>query len=150
MVLYFRLERLVGAALLRRPSGGEHEGEDDAPVDVGLHWFGHDNHCEKMVWAEAEDAGPGQRCFDPSKPSVIYVHGFARRTTARRFRETFNWALNDAAYGLDVNAADAWLDAGWNIGIFYWNTLADEEMPQDTESKIWTSKCVWISIAHSH
>ena len=151
VVLYFRLERLVGAALcLRRPSGGADEGEDDAPVDVGLHWFGHDNHCEKMVWAEAEGAGPGQRCFDPSKPSVIYVHGFARRTTARRFRETFNWAHNDAAYGLDVNAADAWLDAGWNVGIFYWNQLADEEMPQDTESKIWTSKCVQISIAHSH
>ncbi len=37
---------------------------------------------------------------------------------------------------------DAWLDGGWNVGIFYWNQLADEEMPQDTESKIWTSKCV--------
>lgn len=58
----------------------------------------------------------------------------------RRFRETFNWFHNDQVYGLDIDAADAWIDEGWNVGIFYWNYHADEETPQDSECKIWTSK----------
>lgn len=106
VVLYFRLERLVWATVLRRPSGAEYEGEDDAPVDVGLYWFGYGNHCERHAHEPSGGTAP-HRYFDPRKPSVIYVHGFARRTTARCFRETFNWAHNDAAYGLDVNAAGA-------------------------------------------
>jgi hypothetical protein len=47
-------------------------------MDVGLYWFGKGNICERA----AEPGKPG-RFFDPSKPSVIYVHGFSRRTTAR-------------------------------------------------------------------
>lgn len=35
---------------------------------------------------------------------------------------------------------DRWIQAGWNVGAFYWNQYADEELPQDTECKIWTSK----------
>jgi hypothetical protein len=46
----------------------------------------------------------------------------------RRFRETFNWYHNDADYGLDVNAADLWIEAGWNVGVLYWNQHADEVM----------------------
>ncbi len=153
VVLYFRLTRLVSEVVWRTPD--VELCDDDAPVDMGLYWFGLDNKCEKWQPAAAETGGKKSKkkktkrgvadqhghsqFFDPNKPSVIYVHGFSRRTTARKFRETFNWSHNDPQYGLDINSADRWVREGWNIGIFFWNNHADEEMPQDTESKIWTS-----------
>ncbi len=121
VVLCFRLERLLVRGLLRRAAAAKPEGEgeeDDAPVDVGLYFFGYGNHCEKWVDGEPQQR---HRYFDPSKPSAIYVHGFARRTTARRFRETFNWAHNDPAYGLDVNAA-----GGWGCGVGGWIRSVDQ------------------------
>lgn len=60
--------------------------------------------------------------------------------TIRRFRETLNWADNDQEHGLDVDAAGAWIDIGWNVGVYYWNAYADEEFPQDTECKIWVNQ----------
>jgi hypothetical protein len=50
----------------------------DVEPDVGLHWFGPNNVCAKSGYPREENP-----YFDPSKPSVIYVHGFSRRTTAR-------------------------------------------------------------------
>ncbi|TFJ87049.1 hypothetical protein NSK_001383 [Nannochloropsis salina CCMP1776] len=165
VVIYFRLARFLSENVLQTPAVHVHDG-DEAPVDMGLYFFGLDNQCEKWLPSSsssaAEDlaptfpmsllrgrkgkkstigANPKGQCkfFDPYKPTVIYVHGFSRRTTARRFRETFNWAHSDKLYGLDINAADRWVREGWNIGIFFWNNHADEEVPQDTESKIWTS-----------
>jgi len=212
VVIYFRLARFLSENVLQTPAVHVHDG-DEAPVDMGLYFFGLDNQCEKWLPSSSSsaaedlaptfrmsllrgskgkkstiDANPKGQCkfFDPCKPTVIYVHGFSRRTTARRFRETFNWAHSDKLYGLDINAADRWVREGWNIGIFFWNNHADgrcdrregtggcwsercierclypwsacaplvhkahlspisgvlclpEEVPQDTESKIWTS-----------
>jgi hypothetical protein len=45
----------------------------------------------------------------------------------------------DSKYGFDVNLADAWLEAGWNVGSFYWDQLADEDEVTDAEAKIWTA-----------
>lgn len=151
VVIYFRLARFLSENVLQTPAVHVHDG-DEAPVDMGLYFFGLDNQCEKWLPSSsssaAEDlaptfpmsllrgrkgkkstigANPKGQCkfFDPCKPTVIYVHGFSRRTTARRFRETFNWAHSDKLYGLDINAADRWVREGWNIGIFFWNNHAD-------------------------
>jgi len=35
--------------------------------------------------------------------------------------------------------ADAWIKAGWNIGIFYWDMFSDEPNVLDAEAKIWTA-----------
>jgi len=41
--------------------------------------------------------------------------------------------------GIDIDAADAWINKGWNIGIFYWNQFADESEVKDAEAKIWSA-----------
>ncbi len=99
----------------------------------GLHWYGLGNACEK-------DDPHFHPLFDPTKPTVIYVHGYQPRTIIRQFKESFNWADNDDEFGLDINAADHWLRDGWNVGIFYWNTFADEPFVHDAEAKIWTKE----------
>ncbi|MFC6593137.1 hypothetical protein ACFP81_15100 [Deinococcus lacus] len=39
--------------------------------------------------------------------------------------------------------ADEWLARGWNVGIFHWTQLADDEgtffMPFNAQAKIWTA-----------
>jgi len=100
---------------------------------AGLHWCGLENVCER------DDHAFLGRLFDPSKPTVIYVHGYQPRTIIRKFRESLNWNDNDDEYGLDMNAADHWLKAGWNVGVFYWASYADEDYVHDAEAKIWSN-----------
>lgn len=100
---------------------------------AGLHWCGLDNVCER------DDHAFFRPLFDPSKPTVIYCHGYQPRTIIRKFRESLNWNDNDDEYGLDMNAADHWLKAGWNVGVFYWASYADEDYVHDAEAKIWSN-----------
>ncbi|MEM9489270.1 MAG: hypothetical protein AAGC55_09000, partial [Myxococcota bacterium] len=55
-------------------------------------------------------------------------------------RETFNYLQNDSKYGEDIDTADAWIEAGWNVGIFYWNQFADEDEVKNAETKIHTAE----------
>lgn len=102
-------------------------------LDYGLYWFGLGNVSQKYV------PGVANPYYNSSKPTVIYVHGWQNGSTARMSRETFNYYLNDSNYGVNVNMADAWINQGWNIGIFYWNQFADEGEVRDAEAKIWTA-----------
>ncbi|ANE48876.1 cell adhesion domain-containing protein [Paenibacillus swuensis] len=106
---------------------------DGTTLDHGIYWYGSGNVSQKAV------AGVGNPYYNPTKPTIIYVHGWQKDTTATAFRETFNYLHNDASYGVNVNTADAWVSAGWNIGIFYWNQFADEAEVKDAEAKIWTA-----------
>jgi len=101
-------------------------------LDVGIYWYGAGNARQKAV------AGVANPYFKPARPTVLYVHGWQNGSSARRSRETFNYRQNDPTYGVDVNLADAWVNAGWNIGIFYWGQYADEGEVTDAEAKIWT------------
>jgi len=67
---------------------------------------------------------------------VVYTHGWELDRIRQRYRETFNYAANDAEHGSDVCTADAWLESGWNVGIFYWDQYADEISVFDCEAKI--------------
>lgn len=102
-------------------------------LDYGIYWYGIDNVSQKAV------PGVYNPYFSPSKPTVIYVHGWQNGSTPQLKRESFNYKQNDATYGVDVDTADAWIRAGWNIGIFYWNQFADEGEVTDAEAKIWTA-----------
>lgn len=101
--------------------------------DYGIYWFGKGNTSVKFV------AGRINPNFNVSKPTVIFVHGLETGTVVRNFRETFNFKQNDPDNGVDVNSADAWINAGWNIGIFYWEQFSDEQNVTDAEAKIWTT-----------
>ncbi|WP_246943442.1 hypothetical protein [Bacillus pinisoli] len=106
---------------------------DGKTLDTGIYWYGKGNVSEKFV------SGQSNPYFDPSKPTFIYVHGWQPGTTSSLFRENFNGKNNDSTYGLNINFGDAWVDAGWNIGIFYWNQLSDESFVASAENKIWSA-----------
>ncbi len=121
---------LLIAVLILLPN--ETHASEVAGLDYGLYWFGNGNVSQKFV------KGAQNPYYDPSKPTVIYVHGWQKDSVPSQKRETFNYKKNDATYGIDVNAADAWIKAGWNIGIFYWDQFADETDVVFAEAKIWS------------
>jgi len=106
---------------------------DGKTLDTGIYWFGKGNISQKAV------AGVTNPYYSATKPTVIYVHGWQKDSTPKLKRETFNYLANDATNGVNVNTADAWINAGWNVGIFYWNQLADEGEVKDAEAKIWST-----------
>jgi len=121
------------AALFTVATADSASAYDGKTLDTGIYWFGKGNVSQKAV------AGAANPYYSPSKPTVIYVHGWQKDSTPQLRRETFNYKQNDATYGVDVNMADAWINAGWNIGIFYWNQLSDEGEVTDAEAKIWST-----------
>jgi uncharacterized protein YjdB len=129
-----RLVTLLVAGLLVAPAAQAQSGTFDCNVlDFGIYWFGPGNVSQKAV------PGVANPYYVATRPTVIYVHGWQPNTVASRRRETFNYQWNDATYGVNVNMADAWITAGWNIGIFYWNQFGDEGEVKDAEAKIHTN-----------
>lgn len=97
-------------------------------LDVNIYWYGPNNQNQRAI------AGQANPYFNPSQPTILYIHGWQPGTTTALRRESFNrQAVNDNA-----DVARAWLDRGWNVGIFYWNQLADEGEVKDAEAKIYT------------
>jgi len=99
-------------------------------LDYGLYWFGYGDTWQKAV------PGQSNAYFGTSKPTVIYIHGWQNGATARKDRETFN---REGAGGPSLDLATAWLNAGYNVGVLYWNQFADEGEVTDAEAKIWSS-----------
>jgi hypothetical protein len=106
---------------------------DGQTLDYGVYWYGLGNVSQK---AEPGVANP---YYDPNKPTVIFSHGWQSNSTTKLWRTTFNYKQNDSTNGVDINEADAWVKAGWNIGIFQWTQFADEGAVGDAEAKIWTA-----------
>jgi pimeloyl-ACP methyl ester carboxylesterase len=97
-------------------------------LDVNIYWYGPNNASARAV------PGEPNPWFDKTKPTVIYLHGWQPNTTEEFKRENFNRSeLNG-----NGDVARGWRDRGWNIGIFYWNQLADEGEVKDAEAKIYT------------
>ncbi|WP_052487559.1 hypothetical protein [Gordoniibacillus kamchatkensis] len=109
-------------------------------LDYGIYWYGKDNVAQKYK------PGIDNPYYDPKKPTVIYVHGWEKDTVSKYFRES------GASYDFDdkpMQIFNLWLDAGYNVGVFYWNQLSDDDLPgvpfqitrpEWTESKIWSTK----------
>lgn len=96
-------------------------------LESGIYWFGKGDMAQKVTESTRSSF------YDPSKPTVIYAHGWQAHSHKLGRRATFNYTI----YGLDVDTADAWIDAGWNIGIYYWNQIGDESAPNAAEDKVW-------------
>ena len=132
--------RWAAAATRRRPEGLEpDDGETSGTPPLlpetetaGLDWG--ELHCG-LWWASGG--------WDPAQPTVVYVHGWEPGTTARGFRETFNWRRNVKQPSLgvkgervpDIDAAELWAARGWNVALFYWNQFADDTL-HEAERKI--------------
>lgn len=105
---------------------------DDAifsQLDYGLYWFGRDQTYRKAI------PGDTNPYFNPYAPTVIYIHGWEVGETQRHYREVFDYGFIG---GPKENLANAWLDDGWNVGVFYWNQFSDEILPHKAEAKVWT------------
>jgi len=105
-----------------------------ANLDYGIYWFGKNN---TSIKAETNIPNPN---YNANNKTVIFVHGWQNGATVNGDRTTFNYSQNDNTYGVNINAADAWIDAGWNIGMFYWEQFADETEVKDAEAKIWSAE----------
>ncbi|MCA9876035.1 MAG: hypothetical protein KC441_20320 [Anaerolineales bacterium] len=105
----------------------------EVPPDYGLVWFGENGRSQKAL--------PGQPTpyFDTTRPTIIFVHGWLpdQVATPPTFTVDFADAAQDNPLQLDVAAA--WLEAGWNVGIFYWHPFADEDLVWVAEDKIWSA-----------
>ncbi|RZA11873.1 MAG: hypothetical protein EOP10_32330, partial [Proteobacteria bacterium] len=111
-------------------------------LDYGIYWFG------KGEMAQKASSKTTSTFYDPTKPTMIYIHGWQAGSHLFKKRATFNYSKADPFEGPKVDAADAWIDAGWNIGIFYWNQFGDETKVKDAEDKVWEDKSVtWQNCA---
>ncbi len=98
-------------------------------LDTGLYWFGIGDVSERAV------VGQSNRFYDAARPTVIYMHGWQGGSSQARRRETYNRSL----YNDNPDVGKPWIEAGWNVGAFYWNQLADEGEVKDAEAKIYTA-----------
>ena len=104
-------------------------------LDYGLYFY----DSEPNGWSHWDAIGcqkfvPGQEnsYFDPSKPTIIWIHGWQNGGVTAKSRPGFH--LNKD--GVDKFVHNEWKNRGWNVAIFYWVPLADELLPNDAESKI--------------
>ena len=120
--------------LMPVPAGtGREQDYDPNVLSYGIYWFGLNNARQKFVPGEANPY------FDPSKPTIIFVHGWQPGISATHPPD-FEYTYFDGIFSRTVNTANAWIQAGWNIGIFYWNQFSDEAQVVDAEAKIWTTE----------
>lgn len=105
-------------------------------LDYGIYWFGTGDVAQKY------EKGYRFSFFDRKKPTVLYVHGWQAGSHLIGKRSSFNYIKTDKFVGIDKNAADAWVAAGWNIGVFYWNQISDETFTRPVEDKIWEKDAV--------
>ena len=101
-------------------------------LDYGLYWAGADKQFEKA----GSDTKNGSTYYDPTKPTLIYVHGWQSDSVSELHRESFYESGDGWPEGEDM--ANKWISAGYNIGIIYWNQFADESEVKDAEAKIWS------------
>ncbi len=99
----------------------------------GLVWYGRNNVSQPVK------SGQNNPYYDPAKPTIIFVHGWLPDQAGSP--PTFHYVVENEAGNtlLDANLADAWIDAGWNAGFFYWTSFADEDVVTAAENKIWTA-----------
>ncbi|MCH9686502.1 MAG: hypothetical protein K0V04_34030 [Deltaproteobacteria bacterium] len=99
--------------------------------DYGIYWFGKGD--ERTKYIPTVD-NPN---FDPSKPIILLAHGWQAGAISRREEHGLNFK---GSQGPDIDLADAWIDAGWNVGLFNWQNFADEDGVKDAEGKIWSAQ----------
>lgn len=87
----------------------------------------------------------GASLVDPTKPTLILVHGMGGNSYGLNSYERFNLSHNIAVpeeFDLDTDYVPLiylWIRAGWNVGLYRWNALTAEGMNfAAVEAKIWS------------
>lgn len=104
-------------------------------LDYGLYFYDKEPNgwgswdavgCQKFV------AGQENPFYDPSKPTMIWIHGWQNGGVSSKSRPGFHFNRD----GIDKFVHEEWIKQGWNVAIFHWVPFADELLPYDAESKI--------------
>ena len=113
---------------------GQSRAQDYDPnmLSYGIYWFGLNDAKQKFV------PGEPNPYFDPTKPTLIFVHGWQPGLSAN-YPPNFTYRYFEGIWPRSINTANAWIEAGWNVGIFFWNQFSDEAVVTDAEAKIWVN-----------
>lgn len=70
---------------------------------------------------------------------MIFIHGWNHGADSGLVQYCYRMTTHcDPYHCPDHRAmAEAWFEAGWNIGFFFWDQFADEDCARDAEQKIW-------------
>lgn len=110
--------------------------------EMGLFWtkWDDENQCTIKVPA---DTCEGAALVDTSKPTLINVHGMLTDGHIKQQCYDLNSEIADPEeFGLDtdnVSMIYLWLKNGWNVGNYYYNRFAAEDLPYLIENKIWST-----------
>jgi hypothetical protein len=116
--------------------------------NMGLTWYGYNNNYQKQVFTANSAHQPLSNVyFDPSKSrTLIVVHGWLPGSSKKQTRLDFDAEKLQGPPGA-TDMARLWRKSGWNVGMFYWNQLADEPPKKAldlvnamirAETKIWS------------
>lgn len=108
-----------------------------AQLDFGIYWYAKDGTFDK--------AYPGRRSdlYDPKRKTMVFIHGWSGNqggATASCYRPSTT--CDEDVCPDQRPTMDAWFDAGWNVGFFYWDQFADEPCARDAEQKVWFHSAV--------
>ncbi len=112
-------------------------------LDCGLYWYSDVN----------DDVPTKDYVFDKNKPTIVYTHGW--KPSESNVREGLSLKSRTAAafakkgfpsYEYDTEFYRYYINNGYNVGVFFWNQLADNEgdssvlVPDfSVDQKIWTA-----------
>lgn len=99
-------------------------------LDYGIYFMGSDGEFAKAV------PGKANAFYDPSRPTVFYVHGWQPGTSENDFGREMPFYYN-SKYVKNVNSAAIWRSKGWNVACFFWAQWADEGEVKDAQAKLY-------------
>lgn len=108
-------------------------------LDYGIYFYGKQTGNADATGCQKYVTGQENVFFDPSKPTIIYTHGWQLDGVKSKGREDFCLQNGD----IDVQTQNFWIDLGWNVGIFHWVQLADDggvPPPREPEAKIYDTQ----------
>jgi len=120
--------------------------------ECGLFWYSWDSSAKQLL-EEPADSELGASFVDPTKPTVVFIHGMQMDGYVYRNDYQVPAVLNPAeTLGLtELSSSDkfyiqyAWLNKGWNVGMFHWERFSSGEggalleLPTGNEERIWAT-----------
>lgn len=109
-------------------------------LDHGIYFLGVQQNAVRTDQPGTQRFIPGQPnpFFNPNHNTIIYAHGWQRDGVVNRGREGL-LLTEDRQW---QNVQNFWKTRDWNVGIFQWVQLADDDFgaePRDTEGKIYNA-----------
>lgn len=108
-----------------------------------LYWF---DELNKAYPYDSENSP-----FDETKPVMIFIHGWQPGGVKENFASDFNYEVKDKnGVTYKHNNVKSYIDQGYNVGVYNWVQIADEEAdkrkwwhipsyPYSAEAKIWVT-----------